>query len=257
MQGHRKIYYFNTDHLQYHGCVTTLYNIQMYFSDFTKAEYHKLYQMAVQYKNTRNRGIHPIKYLYRSKPRPYFDWIFEQDNGVMYPYRKDLNGDTCSIINGNINGLFFSTSLDLRTHQLPLDSYFGEIRLNINALELFNYNCNLYFVDFYCHYYAHYVTVLLTPMNSQTDIFCRDRLLRLDTYDNPFMFLKLAGNEWHVLADHNVHVEVFYTEKIDIPFLLRHNIGFINKVIPLGRGRSKLLGIPKHKECSICNITKE
>jgi hypothetical protein len=52
--------------------------------------------MAVQYKNTRNRGIHPIKYLYRSKPRPYFDLIFERDNGVMYPYMKDLNGDTCS-----------------------------------------------------------------------------------------------------------------------------------------------------------------
>jgi hypothetical protein len=37
----------------------------------------------------------------------------------------------------------------------------------------------------------------------------------------------------------------------------RQKIGFISKVIPLGRGRSKLLGIPKNKECSICNITKE
>lgn len=216
----------------------------MYFTDFTKADYDKLYQMAVKYKNTRNRGIHPIKYLYRNKPRSYFDWIFERDNGMMFPYRKDLNGDNCSIINGNINGLFFSTSLDLRTHQPPLDSYFGEIRLNINALELFHYNCDLYFVDFYCHYHAHYVTVLLTPMHSPTDIFCRDRLLRLNIYDNPFMLLKLAGNGWQVFADHNVHVEVFYTEQIDIPFLLRHNIGFINTVIPLGRGSSKLLVIP-------------
>jgi hypothetical protein len=229
----------------------------MYFTDFTKAEYHTLYQMAVQYKNTRNRGIHRIKYLYRNKPRSYFDRIFEQDNGVMYPYRKDFNGDTSSIINGCINGLFFSTSLDLRTHKPPLNSYFGETRLSINALELFHCNCNLYFVDFYCHYHAHYVTVLLTPMNSQTDIFCRDRLLRLNIYDNPFMLLKWSRNGWHVLADHNVHVEVFYTEKIDISYIQRQNIGFINKVIPLGRGRSKLLGIPKNKECSICNITKE
>ena len=38
---------------------------------------------------------------------------------------------------------------------------------------------------------------------------------------------------------------------------MRHNIGFINKVKPLGRGSCKLLGIPKNKECSICNITKE
>jgi hypothetical protein len=141
---------------------------------------------------------------------------------VMYPYRKNFNGDTCSIINGNINGLFFSTSLDLRTHQPPLNSYFGEIRLNIDALGLFHYNCNLYFVDFYCHYHAHYVAVLLTPMNSQTDVLCQDRLLRLDIYDNPFMLLKLSGNGWHVLADHNVHIEELYTEKIDIPYIVRH-----------------------------------
>jgi hypothetical protein len=39
-------------------------------------------------------------------------------------------------------------------------------------------------------------------------------------------------------ADHNVHVEVFYTEKIDISYIQRQKIGFISKVIPLGRGRN-------------------
>jgi hypothetical protein len=69
-----------------------------------------------------------------------------------------------------------------------------------------------------------YITPLFRSniLNSQTDIFCRDRLLRLDIYDNPF--LKLSPNGCHVLADHNVHVEVLYTEKIDIPYILRHNM---------------------------------
>jgi len=53
-------------------------------------------------------------YLYRNKPKAYFDAIFsEQGDGIMKTYLKDASGDLRSPINGEIGGLFFPQMSDM------------------------------------------------------------------------------------------------------------------------------------------------
>ncbi|KAI0216721.1 Phytanoyl-CoA hydroxylase-interacting protein-like, partial [Lamellibrachia satsuma] len=131
---------------------------------------------------------------------------------MMTVYTKDNNGDPKSIINGQIDGLFFATSVDPDTSQPPDWSFFGRKRISISAKTMLTRDSNLYFADFYCNHKEHYVTLVLTKPGSKTDRFCKNRLINLDIRENDFLYR--SNKKVYVTSE--VFVEVFYTEDIDL-----------------------------------------
>ncbi|XP_046370923.2 phytanoyl-CoA hydroxylase-interacting protein-like isoform X2 [Haliotis rufescens] len=196
---------------------------------------------------------HEVKVMFRNKPREKMDDIMENKNGLMEKYIKDRNGDPHSPINNNIDGLFFSVSLDRMTGRIPTSSYYGNRRLDVPVEGLFTANTNIYFTDFYCTYKAHYVTVVMTIKESDTDRFCEATLLQLDPYDNPFLYRE--GGTVHTTR--TLHVEVLYTEDVDITALQDQygpdRVCFTN-TWALGSGKSTKHGLPKNRRCAICNL---
>lgn len=176
-------------------------------------------------------------------------------DGKMFPYLKSNGGEQGSVLNERIRGLFFSTFTDPNTSQPHSYSYYGPIRLYVEAKYLFHPQCNLYFADFYCHNIKHHVTIVLTPKSSNVDAWCSQYLLKLDTFYNPYLCLRQFENgAFVVLANMDVIVEVFYTEVVDISFILLTNRGFMKKVQTMGRGYALQSGVPKNVCCSICNL---
>ncbi|XP_046558134.1 uncharacterized protein LOC124267267 isoform X1 [Haliotis rubra] len=158
----------------------------------SKVELQQLKAMAVNFCriNSRRPGKYNITQFYRNEPEDYYTNIMSNRGGVMEKYIKDNNGDPYSAINHNINGLFFSGSLDTRTKNPPDFSYFGDTRLFIPAEELFTPDTRMYFADFFCHNKVHYVTAVVTKRGSSEDRFCDERLIELDLKDNPFFTIK-------------------------------------------------------------------
>lgn len=224
---------------------------------FTKIEYQTLYNKTTMFKETLQGKFHTVEFIYRNKSEMYFASIMEYHDGIMKPYTKDYNGDPYSVINGCIDGLFFSTALDFHTLKPPPESLYGPVRLHIEASALVTPNLNIYFADFYCHYQVHYVTIILTPKWSPVDKFCQERLLKLDINKNPFIYLAESSEDFYevkVYLGTGLRVEIFYTEPINIPILLRNRKGFFSRVPIIGRGESRPQGIPKNKQCKVCNI---
>ena len=220
---------------------------------FTPKELQTLYAMAVCFITTRtgvnsqNRFKNSV--FYRDKPADYFLNISTNNNNIMTVYIKDDNGDPASIINGQIDGLFFAT----RNPQNS--SHFGDTRVTIPAEEMLTTDKHIYFADFYCKiqtsYYTHtgnhkphYVTVVMTKPGSDTDRFCESNLIKLDITDNPI----LKRNHDEVTVTSGVWVEVLYTEDVD---LSRPECTF-TKVQSTGSSRPG--GIPKDPLCRKCNV---
>lgn len=223
---------------------------------FTVNELKILFDRAVDFLKCKDFAF--LEYFYRNKPKDYYKDIFENHNGIMKPYVKDENGDRSSIINRNIEGLFFNVNLDRKLSPPPM-SYFGRRRAFIRSDNLFHSNSKLYFADFYCHYEKHYVTLVITEKDSRSDSFCTDRLLSLDIFDNPFLKLLVVPIseqlKVYTVLSKSVHVEVLYTESVDLMHIQQKQNGFLFKDVGvLGRGASKPSGIPKNEKCQICNI---
>lgn len=223
---------------------------------FTVNELKILYDRAVSFLKCKDFAF--LEYFYRNKPIDYYKDIFENHNGIMKPYAKDENGDRSSIINRNIEGLFFNANLGKKLSPPPV-SFFGRRRAFIRSDNIFHGNSKLYFADFYCHYEKHYVTLVITEQNSRADIFCTDRLLSLDIFDNPFLKLMVVPiseqTKVYTVLSKSLHVEVLYTESVDLKFIQQQQNGFLFKDVGvLGRGASKPSGIPKNEKCEICNI---
>ncbi|VDI13330.1 Hypothetical predicted protein [Mytilus galloprovincialis] len=226
-------------------------------SYFTKQEYQALLNRTLSFIKILPGKFNTIDYLYRNKSEMYFASIREYHSGIMKPYKKDHNGDPCSVINGNIDGLFFSTAVDFQTMKPLPESLYGPVRLHIDASTLFTPNFNLYFADFYCHYRVHYVTVVLTPKRSPTDKFCEGRLLKLDIRQNPFIYLSETKEDFYeviVYLSNGLRVEVFYTEAVNISRIIENQQGHFERVPTIGRGESRPSGIPKNNLCKICNL---
>lgn len=120
---------------------------------------------------------------------------------------------------------------------------------------MFNPNVQVYFADFYCNFYIHYVTLVIAEPNSKADMFCRSRLLKINMFDNPFIKLVLHKGEYSVYVTLNVHVELFYTESIDINRVRCQQNGFLFQDVPTkGKGSSCPEGIAKKAGCKICNL---
>ncbi|XP_052088900.1 uncharacterized protein LOC127725730 isoform X13 [Mytilus californianus] len=223
---------------------------------FTKAEYETLYDKTLGFIKTRKGKFRSVKYFYRNKSEQYFHSITVNHNGIMKPYKKDHNGDPCSVINGRLDGLFFNTAMDSKRNRPLPCSPFGPVRLHITASFLFEPNLNLYFADFYCHYKIHYVTVILTRRDSPSDNFCKKRLKELDIYDNPFVCITTSNilNDIMVYHGNGLGIEVLYTEALNIHEIIQNQQGHFKRVPVIGRGESRPNGIPKNENCTVCNL---
>ena len=136
-------------------------------------------------------------------------------------------------------------------------SPFGEIRFSIIPIALLNQQSNLYFSDFYCNSYdvnKHYVLLIITKQFTSQDDFCKQKLIPLNKYDNPFLYIK-DDDEDTVYVSKNVWVEVFYTSSVDLNKLLEKGLCKKPEVVE-STGYSRIEGRGKNEACSICNLYK-
>uniref|UniRef100_A0A1I8AIL2 PHYHIP_C domain-containing protein n=1 Tax=Steinernema glaseri TaxID=37863 RepID=A0A1I8AIL2_9BILA len=220
---------------------------------FSREEIQKLYQKALE--NLRDPP-RPFFALYRCKPKRYFDEVHEKYGGVMRPYLKDNNGQAASPINGAIQGIFFATRL-LADGSIPPASPFGEVRMLVPAFAMLNPDImNFYFSDYYCNYSVHYLTIVVTLKDSETDKFCLQRLIPLPT-DNPFLRIERVPNcddstppgyRYRYFVNQQVWVELYFTEPVSL------SMGKFSLISVIGSGSSTSGGLPHNKECTVCNL---
>ena len=188
-----------------------------------------------------------INTFYRNKPSGYFQEIEEKYDNIMYPYRKDRNGDRYCPANERIRGLFFNGRREKKKGQgLPKYFLFGDTRVIVPAFLILNSDSSLYFCDFWCHRDEHHVTVVVTRARSETDIFCQEFLLSLDRGCNGY--LELDDRTGHVSINQNTWVEVFFTESVD---LLAEGVKWEHGHC---HGVSRPDGMPKPDHCDVCNF---
>ena len=202
-----------------------------------------------------SRPMTPAPVLYRCKPTEYFTDIKRNCNYMMHPYLKDNNGDQANPINNNIMGLFFNARL-ANSGDLPATSPFGTVRFTIPVHHIIKEDSHLYFADFYCLAKpVHYITIVVCTSGSQADLYCQDHLIKLDNYDNPFLYINKDLD--FAFLGQNCWVEVFVTDSIDLRYEMMAERCFFDLVPTTGRGSSTLNGLPKNATCNICNIYEE
>ena len=198
--------------------------------------------------------------FYRDKDPDYFNDIRANKNGHMQVYRKDHHGDPKSPINGRIDGLFFSTNVQYGTTKPIPRSVYGGARLLIPMEQLYSKCTNLWFADFYCIHDPHFVTLVMTEPNSETDEFCRKHLVPLNWKTNRFLSRELVydyrSNKTEPIfrvTTSGVFVEVFFTEGFNINRYLRAS-GLYIYVAMTGQRSGGRVGLKKATNCRICNI---
>ncbi|KAK2152179.1 hypothetical protein LSH36_338g07016 [Paralvinella palmiformis] len=159
-------------------------------------------------------------YFVRDKTENYFEDILSNKNGLMKPYPKDSHGDPRSPIFGNLDGLFFSNSL-----QATNCSSYGPKRFRVKVSSLVNKYTRAYFSDFYCvpgrrTPRPDSIIIVLTNAGSTADEFCRSHLISLDLATNPFFRIQRIDGDssygvW-IVNRNCLQVELYYTEAIDI-----------------------------------------
>ena len=214
------------------------------------SELKQLLSKAEDMVNKHCRPPMPCLSFYRNKPQEYYQYITNYRSGVMEAYLKDHHGDQANPINGQLYGLFFGASMDKETGEPPVTSLFGPVRFNVQPGIFLNDTNNLYFSDFYCINKAHYVLLVITKTHSPSDLFCERHLVKLDKYNNPFLWI--IGN--FIMVTTNVWIEVFWTDKVNMTELINKRFG--NLIHTPSKGQSRIDGIPKNTRCSQCNILK-
>jgi len=216
-----------------------------------KENVQELCEKAIRHVNRKTDCFLPLSHFYRNKSLIYFQEIMASRTGVMTKYLKNWGGDPFSTLNRNLEGLFFSTQLDPKT-KLPRNvSFYGNTRLYIPTWLLLNNNTNLYFSDFYCHYQNHKAQLVIAISGSSSDDFCKRSLVQLHPFNNPFWIMSFGI--LHVTT--NITVEVFYTENIPIRYLIQWKCGLCFEGSKLlGKALTMAVGIPKNKECRVCNL---
>ncbi|XP_034094247.1 phytanoyl-CoA hydroxylase-interacting protein isoform X2 [Gymnodraco acuticeps] len=192
--------------------------------------------------------------FYRNQHPEYFDFVRGECGGLMRPALKDISGSHGSPVNGKLHGVFFSCSTEFDTGLPPKDSPYGPQRFLIPAGHLLNPNISLYFADFYCMYTAyHYVVLVLAPVGSEGDTFCRSRLPMLDLASNPFLTYtapQRPGEEPLFCHAIDVILEVIFTEPVSL------DQGHVEQI----RGHHQLMSLTtanakKDPSCKVCNIS--
>lgn len=167
---------------------------------------------------------------------------------------KDNSGSHGSPISGKLEGLFFSCNTEFNTGKPPQDSPYGRHRFEVKAETLFNTDTNLYFGDFYCMYTAyHYVVLVLAPVGSEGDTFCRTRLPMLDLASNPFLTYaapQRPGEEPLYCHASDVILEVLFTEPVPLDRGSVEQISGHHQLMSLTTANAK-----KDPSCKVCNIS--
>ncbi|XP_064616280.1 phytanoyl-CoA hydroxylase-interacting protein-like [Liolophura sinensis] len=213
----------------------------------------QLYHRAVLYhksRKTNQRQMNRATFLYRNKPKDYFDDIFLRHCGIMKPYVKDFTGDPKCPISGKLKGLFFSSNVDNNTKEPLKISAFGPYRFQVPLTALLGeLGCwRIYFADFYCmdkNNSSHHITLVLCKEGTESDDICKKYLLTLPP-ENPFFQVKDSG----FMVSSHIWVEVIYTEPINVQKMW--SSGAVMKTVE-SKTRSIKAGIPKNSRCLICN----
>jgi hypothetical protein len=224
-----------------------------YKATFSRQEMELLQERASAFAK---KYMLPLTEIDRCKPAQYWSDIRQHRNCLMQTYLKDNNGQAASPINGALKGLFF-TARTYPNKTLAVTSPFGKERMIVSAVKLLNpERVNYYFADFYCNQRSphkanengsHYVTIVICERDTQTDMWCAQRLISMDPYDNFFLRASKKYTDTFY-ANRTVWVEVFYTEHVPLAW------GKFDEVLTVGAGTSRKNGVPHDKKCTICNI---
>ncbi|XP_065264522.1 phytanoyl-CoA hydroxylase-interacting protein-like [Emys orbicularis] len=191
-----------------------------------------------------------LSVFYRNQHKEYFDYIRDQHGNAMQPSVKDNSGSHGSPISGKLEGIFFSCNTEFNTGKPPQDSPYGRYRFEIAAEKLFNPNTNLYFGDFYCMYTAyHYVILVIAPVGSPGDEFCKQRLPQLNSKDNKFL---TCTEEDGIMVYHHaqdVILEVIYTDPVNL------SLGTVAEITGHQVMSSSTANAKKDPSCKTCNIS--
>lgn len=168
----------------------------------------------------------------------------------MQPSVKDNSGSHGSPISGKLEGIFFSCSTEFNTGKPPQDSPYGRYRFEIAAEKLFNPNTNLYFGDFYCMYTAyHYVILVIAPVGSPGDEFCKQRLPQLNSKDNKFLTCTEEDGVLVYYHAQDVILEVIYTDPVDL------SLGTVAEITGHQLMSLSTANAKKDPSCKTCNIS--
>ncbi|OWK06851.1 hypothetical protein Celaphus_00018676, partial [Cervus elaphus hippelaphus] len=122
-------------------------------------------------------------------------------------------------------------------------------RFETAAEKLFNPNTNLSFRDFYCVYTAyHYVILVIAPVGSLGDEFCKQCLPQLNSQDNEFLTCREEDGMvvYHYAQD--VILEVIYTDPVAI------SLGTVAEITGHQLMSLSTVNAKKDPRCKICNI---
>ncbi|KAF1430021.1 Phytanoyl-CoA hydroxylase-interacting protein-like, partial [Spheniscus magellanicus] len=219
--------------------------------EFCTADYSKVHLTQLLEKAEVIAGrMLKLSVFYRNQHKEYFDYIREHHGNAMQPSVKDNSGSHGSPISGKLEGIFFSCNTEFNTGKPPQDSPYGRYRFEIAAEKLFNPNTNLYFGDFYCMYTAyHYVILVIAPVGSPGDEFCKQRLPQLNIKDNKFL---TCDEEDGVMVYHHaqdVILEVIYTDPVDL------SLGTVAEITGHQLMSLSTANAKKDPSCKTCNIS--
>ncbi|XP_011808839.1 PREDICTED: phytanoyl-CoA hydroxylase-interacting protein-like isoform X2 [Colobus angolensis palliatus] len=219
--------------------------------EFCTADYSKVHLTQLLEKAEVIAGrMLKFSVFYRNQHKEYFDYVREHHGNAMQPSVKDNSGSHGSPISGKLEGIFFSCSTEFNTGKPPQDSPYGRYRFEIAAEKLFNPNTNLYFGDFYCMYTAyHYVILVIAPVGSPGDEFCKQRLPQLNSKDNKFL---TCTEEDGVLVYHHaqdVILEVIYTDPVNL------SLGTVAEITGHQLMSLSTANAKKDPSCKTCNIS--
>ncbi|XP_039624505.1 phytanoyl-CoA hydroxylase-interacting protein [Polypterus senegalus] len=222
--------------------------------EFCTGDYTMVHLLQLQQKAESVAGrMLNFSVFYRNQHQEYFEYMRSQCTGVMQPSLKDNSGSHGSPISGTLRGIFFSCNTEFDTGMPPNDSPYGPVRFQIPAGYLFNPQTRLYFADFYCMYTAyHYVVLVLAPVNSEGDVFCRSCLPELDPTNNPFLTYTIPETEEAEPVykhAHDVILEVIFTEPVSLCYGTLNEISG-HQLMSLSTANAK-----KDPSCKTCNIS--
>ena len=141
-----------------------------------------------------------------------YNYVFNKRDGIMEKYEKESDREPANPINGQISGLTFRASIENMEGALhPLKS--EEKRIGIVPSHLFNENTNLYFSSSYSCDDQHWVQLVLCKNRSKADVTCSKLLIKLNKYNNPFLFISKTDSKI-IKGTTGVDVEVFYTHDV-------------------------------------------
>uniref|UniRef100_A0A4W2C0Z3 Phytanoyl-CoA 2-hydroxylase interacting protein like n=1 Tax=Bos indicus x Bos taurus TaxID=30522 RepID=A0A4W2C0Z3_BOBOX len=219
--------------------------------EFCTADYSKVHLTQLLEKAEVIAGrMLKFSVFYRNQHKEYFDYIREHHGNAMQPSVKDNSGSHGSPISGKLEGIFFSCSTEFNTGKPPQDSPYGRYRFEIAAEKLFNPNTNLYFGDFYCMYTAyHYVILVIAPVGSPGDEFCKQRLPQLNSQDNKFLTCREEDGMLVYHHAQDVILEVIYTDPVGL------SLGTVAEITGHQLMSLSTANAKKDPSCKTCNIS--